>query len=188
MAEESQALVRFAAGWAEDGVSADGLPRFRETVRITKSVPPFTEVEYEATEQDFEDNPGPYQMFMKEQTARGQEAAQSGFPLALWPVVSPAQFKALVARGITTIEQLTALANRRGDDGTPGEFKELAERAKQMLALSANIGKFEAMIRDRDGQIEVLKEQAKEMAATISAQNSLINNLKLTTMAPAKVA
>lgn len=185
--EESQALVRFNAGWAEDGISPDGLPRYRETVRITKSVPPFTEVEYEATEQDFEENPGPYQLFMKEQGARLQQPTQSGFPLALWPVISPAQFKALAARDITTIEQLTTLAGKRGDDGMPGEFKELAERAKQMLALSANIGKFEAMIRDRDGQIEALVEQSKELAATISAQNSLINTLKMTA-APKQVA
>jgi hypothetical protein len=178
--EASQALVRFNAGWAEDGVSPDGLPRYRETVRITKSVPPYTEVEYEATEQDFEENPGPYQMFVKEQGARLQAPQQEGFPLALWPVVTPAQFKALAGRGITTIEQLTALANRRGDDGMPGEFRELGERAKQMLALSANVGKFEAMIRDRDGQIEALSEQVKEMRATISAQNSLINTLKMT--------
>lgn len=180
MAEQSQALVRFNAGWADDGISSDGLPRYRETVRVTKSVPPFTEVEYEATEQDFADFPGPYQMFMKEQDARVQQATQTGFPLALWPVVSPAQFKALTARGISTIEQLTALAGKRGDDGMPGEFKELAERAKQMMALSANIGKFEAIIRDRDGQIAALTEQVVEMRATISAQNSLINTLKMT--------
>jgi hypothetical protein len=180
MAEESQALVRFAAGWAEDGISSDGLPSYRETVRVTKSVPPFTEVEYEATEQDFAENPGPYQRFLAEQGARVQQATHSGFPLALWPVVSPAQFKALTARGVTTIEQLMALAGRRGDDGMPGEFKELAERAKQMLALSANLGKFEVIIRDRDGQIAALTEQVVEMRATISAQNSLINTMKMT--------
>ena len=185
--EESQALVRFTAGWAEDGISSDGLPRYRETVRVTKSVPPFTEVEYEATEQDFAENPGPYERFLKEQGARTQAATQTGFPLALWPVVSPAQFKALVARGVTTIEQLTALAGRRGDDGMPGEFKELADRAKQMLALSSNIGKFEAMLLDRDGQIAALAEQNTELRATISAQNSLINTLKMTA-APRQVA
>jgi len=188
MAEQSQALVRFNAGWAEDGISSDGLPRYRETVRVTKSVPPFTEVEYEATEQDFADNPGPYQMFQKEQGARSQAATQTGFPLALWPVVSPAQFKALAARGISTIEQLTALAGKRGDDGMPGEFKELAERATQMLALSSNIGKFEAMIRDLEGRCDALTEQNAELRATISAQNSLINTLKMTAAPMAQVA
>jgi len=44
--------------------------------------------------------------------------------------------------------------------------------------MSANVGKFEAEVRDRDAQIEVLKEQVKELQATVSAQNSMINSLK----------
>lgn len=175
MPEESQALVRFEPGWVEDGVSEDGLPRYRETVRIIKSVPPYTQVEYVATEQDFDENPGPYQAFQKEQGARLLKPAEGGFPLALWPVISPAQFKALTVRDVNTIEQLAKLAGRTD---LPGEFKELAQRAKQMLQLSDNIGKFEAMIRDRDGQIEVLVEQNRELAGTISAQASMINTLK----------
>lgn len=185
MPEESQALVRFIAGWAEDGVSEDGLPRYRDTVQIIKSVPPYTQVEYIATETDFDENPGPYQLFLKEQGARLQKPKEGGFPLALWPVISPAQFKMLSARDIFTIEQLAKL---RHDPAMPGEFKELIDRAKQMLALSDNIGKFEAMIRDRDAQIEVLAEQAKEAAATISAQNSLISTLKMTAAPVQRVA
>lgn len=180
MAEESQALIRFKSGWAEDGVGEDGLPRYRETVRIVKSVPPLTQVEYEATARDFEENPQPYQLFMKEEGARLQRPSEAGFPLALWPVVSPAHFKMLAARDITTVEQLAKLADRGADPAMPGEIKELAERAKDMLALSESLGKFEAMIRDRDGQIAALVEQAAEMKATISAQNSMINTLKMT--------
>jgi hypothetical protein len=185
MPEESQAIVRFVAGWAEDGTSEDGLPRYRETVRIIKSVPPLTQVQYEATEADFEENPGPYQLFLKEQGARLQQPVQNGFPLALWPVITPAQFKMLTARDINTIEQLAKL---RADASMPGEFKELIERAKQMLALSANIGKFEAMIRDRDGQIEALTEQVTELRGTISAQNSMINSLKMQPHVAATIA
>jgi len=177
MAEESQALVRFTQGWAEDGVSDDGLPRYRETVRIIKSVPPYTQVEYEATEQDFEENPGPYQLFLKEQGGRHLQPQNDGFPLALWPVISPAHFKMLAARDIVTIEQLAKLASRAD---MPGEFKELAQRAKEMIALSSELGKFEAILRDKDGQITALKEQVGELNATVSAQNSMINTLKMT--------
>ena len=180
MPEESQALIRFMPGWAEDGVSSDGLPRYRETVRIIKSVPPFTQVEYEATDADFDDNPGPYSAFMKEHGARLQQPGEAGFPLALWPVISPAQFKALAHRDINTIEQLAKLASRGNDPTMPGEFKELAVRAKQMLALSSEVGKFEAMLMERDGQLAALNEQVVELRATISAQNSLINTLKMT--------
>lgn len=177
-AEESQALVRFIPGWVEAGTSEDGMPRFTETIRIIKSIPPFTEVQREATDIDIAENPGPYQLYLRENEARLQQPKTEGFPLALWPVVSPAHFKMLVARDITTIEQLAAKAGR--DPSMPGEIKELADRAKQMIALSANIGKFEAMVRDLEGQRAALLEQNRELAATISAQNSLINTLKMT--------
>lgn len=175
MAEESQALVRFTAGWATDGVSEDGMPRYRETIRITKSVPPYTEIEREATEQDFEENPGPYEVFQRQQAATRIEPGQHGFPLALWPVISPAMFKMLTAREIVTVEQLAKMATRTD---MPNEFKEVADRAKQMLALSSNLGQYEEIIRDLNGQLSALQEQVVEMRATISAQNSMINSLK----------
>lgn len=174
-AEESQALIRFTAGWAADGVSEDGMPRYRETIRITKSIPPYTEVEYEATEQDFSDYPGPFEVFQRTQQAIKIEPGQAGFPLALWPVISPAMFKMLTAREVFTVEQLAKLSTR---SDMPGDFKELAERAKQMIALSANVGQYEAMIRDLNGQIDALKEQAAELRATVSAQNSKIAALQ----------
>lgn len=176
MAEESQALVRFIAGWVADGVSDDGLPRYRETVRVIKCVPPYTEIEREATDLDFEENPGPYQLFQKEQAARTLAPGQTGFPLALWPAISPAVLKMLSARDIVTVEQLAALTNRTD---MPGEFKELADRAKQMMALSANLGKFEEQLRDMTAQRDALNEQVAEMNATISAQNSMIAKLQL---------
>jgi len=177
MPEESQALIRFKEGWALDGTGEDGMPLYRPTVRIVKSVPPLTQVEYEATDLDFEENPHPYQLFLKELGARAQHPGEAGFPLALWPVVSPAQFKLLADRDIFTVEQLAKFAGRR--DNTPGEIVELADRAKAMIAMSANVGKFEAMVRDRDAQIDVLKEQVKELSASLSASNALVNNLKM---------
>jgi hypothetical protein len=177
MAEETQALIRFKEGWAADGTGDDGLPRYKPTVRIVKSVPPLTQVEYEATQQDFDDYPGPYQLFVKEQGARLQQPGEAGFPLALWPVVSASQFKMLADRDINTVEQLAKYAGRR-DTAMPGDLVELADRARAMIAMSANVGKFEAEVRDRDAQIEVLKEQVKELQATVSAQNSMINSLK----------
>lgn len=177
MAEETQALIRFKEGWAEDGTGEDGLPRYRPTVRIVKSVPPFTQVEYEATQQDFDDYPEPYRLFMKEQGARVQQAGEAGFPLALWPVVSVAQFKMLTDRDITTVEQLAKYAGRR-DSTMPGDLIELADRARAMMAMSANVGKFEGQLRDRDAQIDVLKEQVRELQASLSAANALVNTLK----------
>jgi hypothetical protein len=159
-------------------VSEDGLPRYRATVRIVKEVPPLTKVEYLATEQDFDENPGPYALFLKEEEARHQEPREDGFPLALWPAVNPAQFQALSQRDINTVEQLAKYADRRGEGAMPGEFKELADRAKTMLALSSQIGKFEEMLRNLTGERDALAEQVTEQRATISAQNSQINAMR----------
>lgn len=178
MSEQTQALIRFKPGWERDGVSEDGLPRFRPTVRIVKEVPPLTRVEYLATDQDFDDYPGPYALFLKEEAARGQEPREDGFPLALWPAVNPAQFQALAHRDINTVEQLGKYADRRGEGAMPGEFRELADRAKVMIALTSQIGKFEEMMRDLKGQRDALVEQTTEQRATISAQNSTIASLR----------
>lgn len=178
MSDDNIALIRFKEGWAEDGVSEDGLPRYRPTVRIVKSVPPLTQVEYEATERDFEEYPGPYQLFQKEIEARAIEPSQHGFPLALWPVISPAMFKLLTMRDIVTVEQLAKFAGRR-DGSVPGNIVEVADRAKQMIALSANLGKFEAQLLDKDRQLEAYAEQVKELQASLSAANALVNTLKM---------
>jgi hypothetical protein len=178
MSEQSQALIRFKPGWERDGVSDDGLPRYRATVRIVKEVPPLTKVEYLATEQDFDENPGPYALFLKEEEARHQEPREDGFPLALWPAVNPAQFQALAQRDINTVEQLAKYSDRRGEGSMPGEFKELADRAKTMIALTSQIGKFEEMLRNLTGERDALAEQVAEQRATISAQNSQIANMR----------
>lgn len=180
--EESQAIIRFVDGYAEEGLGANGLPNYRPTIRIIKSVPPYTEVNYEATERDFSDFPGPYQIYLKEQAALRQVPQADGFPLALWPVINHAQLRMLAARDITTVEQLAKLDDR--DPAIPGDLKEVAERARQMLLLSSKLGKFEAMIRDRDGQIEALAEQVRELRATVSARDAMINSMRMLAPGP----
>jgi hypothetical protein len=172
---DTPALVRFVPGWTEDGVSEDGLPRFRETITIIKEVPPYLRVEYEATEADFEEYAEPYKLFQKEQQAKKATGGQEGYPLALWPVVSKAELQMLSARDIFTVEEL---AKRRIDPAMPGELRELAERAKKMTEMTKDIGQFEAIIRKKDGQIGVLNEQIGELQNTIKAQDGMINMLK----------
>ena len=172
------ALITFVKDYVADGVSADGLPHYRDSVKIIKSVPPHTEVAYVATEQDFEEFPLAYEVFQKEQRAMKQVPTEGGgFPLALWPAVTAAELRMLSARDITTIEQLARLADR-GDPNMPGEIRELAARAKQMASLSKEIGQFEEIIRKRDGEIEVLREQMAELRSGINQRDATILALK----------
>jgi hypothetical protein len=175
------AIITFTEGWEEDGVGPDGLPLFKEVIKIIKAVPPLTRVEYVATPEDFEEFPGPYQLFRKQQGARRPEV--KGYPLALWPVISPAEFQMLSARDIVTVEQLAQIANKRGDATVPAAIIELAKRAKKLVELQGSIGKFEAVINQLTGERDEMAAQLKEANATIAAQNQMIN-----TMRPAKVA
>ncbi len=56
------------------------------------------------------------------------------------------------ARGIYTVEQLAKISG----DNTPPQIRELAERARKMVALQKDSGRFEAKIRDLEQQREAL--------------------------------
>jgi hypothetical protein len=175
---DNPTLVRFITGWAQDGLGADGLPYFREVLKVVKSRPPYLQLEQVATEEDISDNADAYARFQKEQAAKKLTSVEGGFPLALWPAVGGAELQMLSARDIVTVEELAKWAGRRAEDGMPGELKELAKRAKAMVDMSKDIGKYEAIIREKDGQLEALVEQVKDLRSTIQAQDGIINSLK----------
>lgn len=170
------ALIKFSQGFEPVGPGSDGLPWFAETVIITKTVHPYTQVSNRATEADFAEFPAQYEIFQKEQRARKQRPTENGFPLALWPVISEAQLLILAARDILTIEQLAKI--KVNDQAIPGDIRELAERAKGMVQLSTSVGQFEVMVRERDGQIASLTEQVTELRNTIKVQDGTIAALR----------
>jgi hypothetical protein len=175
--EENIALIRFVRGYVEDGISKDGMPNYRPSIKIIKEVPPLTRVEYEATEEDF-DNPqfrDAYQAFLKSEKARGAEAGAEGFPLAMWPACGPSEFMMCASRGISTVEQLAKLTTRKD---LPGELTALAIRAKGMIDQQKNVGKFEAIIRQKDAEIAELVEQARELRQALSGRDAMINSMR----------
>jgi hypothetical protein len=182
---ENIALIRFVNDWVEDGMAEDGLPRYREAVKIIKSVPPYTELPPTlATESDLEEFAGPYALFLKEQKAMKQGTTEGGgFPLSLWTAVNAAELKMLSARDIFTIEQLARLADRN-DPAMPGEIRELAGRARQMASLSKEIGQFETLISRKDSEIEVLQEQIRGLQATINQRDAMILALRQVQIMP----
>src|SRR5262245_25272378 len=91
----------------------DGLPLFRSVLKIRKSVPPYTEITRPAEPGEPAEYPLQYQFYLKEAAARHPDVA--GYPLAMWPVISPADFQSCVVRDIVTVEQLAQLALRRSN-------------------------------------------------------------------------
>jgi len=178
---DTPTLARFHMGYVEDGLGRDGLPLYREQLLITLDRPPLLRIERVAEEDDKEDYAGPYSVFLKEQAAL-QTTHEDGYPLVMWPVITTSMFKMLAARGITTVEQLAKLAGRGGKDDTmPAEIREVAQRAVKLIAMQKDVGKFEAIIREKDGEIEVLKEQVDEAVKTITAQKAVIDRLRIGT-------
>jgi hypothetical protein len=161
---ETPTLVRFITGYTAEGVGEDGLPLYRETVRIQLSRPPYLEVERLATEDDQIEYPHPWRLYQQEQKGR-QLDGKAGYPLAMWPAAGPAEVKMCADREIFTVEQLAKLAGRGGDQTVPPAIVELAKRARRMVELSKELGKHEAKISDLEGQIAAVREQNNELKA-----------------------
>ena len=176
MADIIDALVAFHETWQEIGNGPDGLPLFEPAVGITMAKPPLLQIERAATEEDRDQFPDAWRLFERQRLAR--DASIKGYPLAMWPVVSPADLRSCAAREIYTVEQLAELAERGKGDNVPAPIKELAKRAKQMIALQKETGRFETMITDLTQQRDAMHEQLKEANATIAAQETLINTLR----------
>lgn len=178
---DTPTLVKFHMGWVEHGTGKDGLPLYKDQLMIVLNRPPLLRLERPAEDSDIEDFPGPYAMFQKEQAARKTTTAE-GYPLSMWPACGEAEFRMLADRDIMTVEQLAKL-NARGskNEGMPPEIKELAERAAKLIAMQSEVGKFEQIIRDKDGQIEALREQVEEASKSIAAQRTIIDRLRIST-------
>jgi hypothetical protein len=177
---DTPTLVRFSAGWEPDGVGSDGMPIYRENIMIHLDRPPYLRVSRVAEPYDIAENPGPFSLFQKEQASRTTSYAE-GYPLALWPACTEAEFRMLADRDIVTVEQLAGLhrKNRGADDTMPPEIRVLAERAAKLMELQGSKGKFEELLRDRDGQIEALKEQVAEASKTIASLQTMVDTLKM---------
>jgi hypothetical protein len=172
MPDEIDALISFHAGWVEDGVGEDGLPLYHETVRIVLAKPPHTRVEREATDDDKENFPAPWALFQK--TEEAKQTGVEGYPLALWPAIGQADFKTLAARGIVTVEQLAKLAG----DKVPPQIHELIVRARKMVDLQKEVGRFETVIQDLTAQRDALQAELTETKQIIAGQNAAIDQLK----------
>jgi hypothetical protein len=170
---DTPTLARFYSGWKGGGTGSDGMPIYYETIMIRLDRPPWLSVQREAEPADFEDHRMAFEMFQKEHSAR-KVTLTEGYPLTLWPACTEALFKMLADRDIHTVEQLA----RQKKETMPAELKELAERAVELVKLQAGPGKYEELLKDRDGRIKALEESLVDAQKTIMGQKNLIETLK----------
>jgi septal ring factor EnvC (AmiA/AmiB activator) len=140
---------------------------------ITLAKPPHLKLERVADEQDIENFPGPYKLYVN---TKQTKKTTTGYPLAMWPAIDAAEFEMCAQRGIATVEQLAAVSNKKNDQ--PPQIVELVARAKRLVELQKNVGKFEAVIRDLEGQLGAVSAELKEARETIAAQSTIIEQLK----------
>jgi hypothetical protein len=184
MSNDAPTLVRFYSGWERDGNGPDGLPVFKQTVRVRLDRPPYLAVERVAEEDDIRDHPEPYALY---QRTEGSRIEVHGYPLALWPACLPHIFQMCAHRDIHTVEQLAQLVSktRRSEavKTMPPDVLELADRAKKMIELHSRQGQYEELVTDLQAQLAVLKEQLTEAVSTIAAQKTMIETLQLKAVA-----
>ena len=95
----------------------------------------------------------------------------------LWPAISPAELHMCLVRDITTVQDLAKLI--KAGPNVPPQITEIAKRAAKMVELQGKVGRHAEVINELTNERDALMEQLKEAHATISAQNTLINTLKL---------
>lgn len=180
MSHDTPTLVRFYSGWERDGNGPDGLPLYRETVRVRMDRPPYLGIERVAEDVDILDHPEPYELYQK--TCEGRKTIV-GYPLALWPACPPHIFQMCAIRDIHTVEQLAQLVSKKRRSEAiktvPPEVIEVADRAVKMIELHAKTGQYEDIVTNLEGQLAALKEQLTEAANTIAGQKTLIETLRL---------
>lgn len=171
---ETPTLVRFFSGWETAGMGSDGMPLYQENIMIRLDRPPYLSVVRVAEPDDFRDHPIPFELFQKEMSSRKFNYSE-GYPLALWPACTEAEFRMLADRDITTVEQL-AKAKKAS---MPAELQTLCDRAVQLVKLQGGAAKYEQLLKDRDATIDALEEALEDARKTIASQKSMIDGLRL---------
>lgn len=99
-----------------------------------------------------------------DQFKKGQEQAQSGTPLEVWPQMTVGQVAELKAMHVTTVEQLADMPDQLAQRIMGSHA--LRAKAKQFLEAAAGDAantKLQAELEKRDNEIEVLKAQMQQI-------------------------
>lgn len=98
----------------------------------------------------------------------GQELPETGTPLSAWNGLTPEQADVFKSKGLKTVEQVAGMT-----DGMIAQFPFPNMRATVMQAKrfieSADQVKVAASLAQKDDEIELLKEQMKELAEMVAA-------------------
>ena len=176
---DQAAYAKFEDGWEPTGeVGKDGMPAYQPRLMIRFSKPPYLDTKREAEDSDIEQYSEPYKHYLKLKAGRDIDKTE-GYPLALWPAITKAEFEQLVAHGIITVEELAKLVSRKGGTKSPDWIMALAGRANRMLALQREQGRYEAKIEQLTSERDAVAAELVELRTQLASANSVINNLQM---------
>lgn len=95
---------------------------------------------------------------------KGEEIPVAGTPVKLWPGLSPAAVKMIIAAGFLTVEQL-ASANETEIAGIGLGALDYRNRARKYLEAANGPGKMAEQVRALEAQLAAQNEQIKELLA-----------------------
>lgn len=163
-------LVKFENRAVQTG-EEEGLPVFEDKIHLIVDRPPNTRVIRVAKDDDKEKYPDAFKLFEKTQTANAE--TEGGMPLDKWPSLTPADVKNLLARDITSVEQLANLPAKEAKKLT-GRLAELPDRAKDFVEIASGAGQSEVMIGELKAEIELLKETIGDLEKEVREKDAAI--------------
>lgn len=114
-----------------------------------------------------------------ERYVKNQEQTLSGTPLEVWPQMTVGIVAELKAMNIHTVEQLATMADATASKFQGGQmFKQRAQAFLEAAAGDAANSKLAAELEARDNQIDILKQQMKELQKLVAAQAKPIEKAK----------
>ena len=149
-----------------DASEQAGLPVYKtkEYVRI-RPMGSRDEVYREVRPSDLKRFPRQYQAFKL-----NQEMPLEGMPLKEWPIVGRGEIEILNTIGIRTVEELANAPDGAVEKIRSGHtYKRKAQTYLAAAKDGAHAQKLAAALAQRDGEIELLKVQMKQLAARLEA-------------------
>lgn len=162
--QDDRLMVKFYLGALENTAESEkqGRPIFDEVEFISIAVPgQLDRVDRPAWRLDFERFARQYAAFKS-----GLQAAESGTPLSVWPVIKANQVAELATRNVRTVEQLANIADI--DAQKFMGMNELRQRARDFIEAAKGSAPLTAMrteLEARDAKIALLESQMAEVIA-----------------------
>jgi hypothetical protein len=151
-------LVTFYNRPVQAGVGEDGLPLFQDRVYVKIARDMTNTVDRAATEEDYERFPLAWKHYQK----KSRPAELGGFPLEMWPTLTPSEVAMLKARDVFTVQQFAAIGKQNAR-GMPPALAEKQRLAVEYIAVAGDANAVTEKLQDLKAKLDMLTEENKQL-------------------------